>query len=981
MEVSNGSKEMLDMIFGNEALVRVTRGPVSNGGGTGKGVPPTSAPAFSTVKLPSQQSTAVLQSASVSENPKQGMAPSNLQCSFGVPQSIQSGTPLGGASALSQLQKSVKATSLHVDRVMDRGRKILYGGKGSRGGGSSKKRSRSSQVASPSADDVAIDEGLPPMKIGCTGTRQCAATCEKVEKMPSRKSRAQGSRRNEKKGCQQSVSTVSDQLHSKGRSNSLARAGTTGILDLYGLKAKPVDLTRHMIDVPLDQLLSGTYKSPEVSQRDVGGNEGNLEKLITNVLNFLSKPLAGSAPLSSSGTDSVNALNLEGQSSKLLLDLESSLQPEEEVPAEIPDRKTSKEKSAKDLSMLPVNKGSELDTNRNEESNLSILDLSTKFSVDSLPDLPLEEFFSRLKLPPSAPLDVLLSDSKLEGAAELADLFGPPSSNSVHGNSIPPLPYSLPIVGPVKTHVDYDRTGKSGKVCERRWFRGGTNELDAKGYQALIGRAAQDAKKSTNHCSGTENGNCNNVDGRLGKNSTCVTSEQVVSIGSVRATLDAQGGTQNCTFAAPRLQVRPSGHSEVDCNEVHVLERPMELDADKESELFAKRGEEKSVLQTELVTTQEGSFKQKTSFDAAQLLLTSKHFCVDESGKSQVQARLSDFHFRDPKVEYYHGTQLVDESALKQASLLAARPSKFSSLQVKFSPGFSSFPNQSSSNLPVAPYSPGVQDAAQVLFGMANSVPPLSLGGKGQIEKGKRHRLFQPDSAGLTQKASKIARTESRMDRSPVSLHTKSEEKGANNAVDGSITLKKVPTFEKSKSISQVSQISTAVERLLGSSCQPGGASNHPRGSVLLLAAQSGSPITKFEEGHHFAKEICREANSGDCSVASKTLSKTSYQPGRPSKESLTLKVRTFTGGPPKQKRVMTTNFPKVSLSSGGSKGLAESSRSSQKIAPSTLDSVLGSKADSTFIVPVKSWRKNPSMEKQDTRQRQDSRFAKPSRE
>ncbi|KAJ7516725.1 hypothetical protein O6H91_22G068700 [Diphasiastrum complanatum] len=912
MEVSNGSKEMLDMIFGNEALVRVTRGPVSNGGGTGKGVPPTSAPAFSTVKLPSQQSTAVLQSASVSENPKQGMAPSNLQCSFGVPQSIQSGTPLGGASALSQLQKSVKATSLHVDRVMDRGRKILYGGKGSRGGGSSKKRSRSSQVASPSADDVAIDEGLPPMKIGCTGTRQCAATCEKVEKMPSRKSRAQGSRRNEKKGCQQSVSTVSDQLHSKGRSNSLARAGTTGILDLYGLKAKPVDLTRHMIDVPLDQLLSGTYKSPEVSQRDVGGNEGNLEKLITNVLNFLSKPLAGSAPLSSSGTDSVNALNLEGQSSKLLLDLESSLQPEEEVPAEIPDRKTSKEKSAKDLSMLPVNKGSELDTNRNEESNLSILDLSTKFSVDSLPDLPLEEFFSRLKLPPSAPLDVLLSDSKLEGAAELADLFGPPSSNSVHGNSIPPLPYSLPIVGPVKTHVDYDRTGKSGKVCERRWFRGGTNELDAKGYQALIGRAAQDAKKSTNHCSGTENGNCNNVDGRLGKNSTCVTSEQVVSIGSVRATLDAQGGTQNCTFAAPRLQVRPSGHSEVDCNEVHVLERPMELDADKESELFAKRGEEKSVLQTELVTTQEGSFKQKTSFDAAQLLLTSKHFCVDES---------------------------------------------------------------------VAPYSPGVQDAAQVLFGMANSVPPLSLGGKGQIEKGKRHRLFQPDSAGLTQKASKIARTESRMDRSPVSLHTKSEEKGANNAVDGSITLKKVPTFEKSKSISQVSQISTAVERLLGSSCQPGGASNHPRGSVLLLAAQSGSPITKFEEGHHFAKEICREANSGDCSVASKTLSKTSYQPGRPSKESLTLKVRTFTGGPPKQKRVMTTNFPKVSLSSGGSKGLAESSRSSQKIAPSTLDSVLGSKADSTFIVPVKSWRKNPSMEKQDTRQRQDSRFAKPSRE
>lgn len=103
--------------------------------------------------------------------------------------------------------------------------------------------------------------------------------------------------------------------------------------------------------------------------------------------------------------------------------------------------------------------------------------LVASFNVDNLPLYSLEEFLSRLKLPSSDPLELLIAKAGVVNGCtkEMGGHLGTSSSDHCRNGSIPPLPFSLPPVGPVKSELDQEKGSKLGRTSQRRWVTGGTS--------------------------------------------------------------------------------------------------------------------------------------------------------------------------------------------------------------------------------------------------------------------------------------------------------------------------------------------------------------------------------------------------------------------------------------------------------------------------------------------------------------------------
>ena len=102
------------------------------------------------------------------------------------------------------------------------------------------------------------------------------------------------------------------------------------VADIYGLKTKPIDLSQYMLEISLNDLLSANYNVPPVCSKEPvpTGNvkEPSFEQQVSDSFQHMPKKTAD-VEIFNAG----NLVNKEvSQKSRMVLDLECPLHPEEE---------------------------------------------------------------------------------------------------------------------------------------------------------------------------------------------------------------------------------------------------------------------------------------------------------------------------------------------------------------------------------------------------------------------------------------------------------------------------------------------------------------------------------------------------------------------------------------------------------------------------------------------------------------------------
>ncbi|KAL3322096.1 hypothetical protein AABB24_039628 [Solanum stoloniferum] len=207
-------------------------------------------------------------------------------------------------------------------------------------------------------------------------------------------------------------------------------AGGRNFLGMYGLKSDVMDVTKDVDDLPLRELLDGSYKcapSPKDRRNNASNSSDSLMQLVRNANSMLRCQ------------KSVQMQNCSNVDSKLSC----------------------------------RNDG---DKGETRTDNLSSSDQENSCNVQSVPTMchaPLytpKDVLERLALTPSKDLDSLLVDTvKFASSRNSSDLrLSKPSSQR---NGLPPFPWSHPCSGHPKTVPDSAKLSTNKMVCQGRWVR------------------------------------------------------------------------------------------------------------------------------------------------------------------------------------------------------------------------------------------------------------------------------------------------------------------------------------------------------------------------------------------------------------------------------------------------------------------------------------------------------------------------------
>ncbi|XP_049397958.1 uncharacterized protein LOC125862028 isoform X2 [Solanum stenotomum] len=222
-------------------------------------------------------------------------------------------------------------------------------------------------------------------------------------------------------------------------------AGGRNFLGMYGLKSDVMDVTKDVDDLPLRELLDGSYKcapSPKDRRNNASNSSDSLMQLVRNANSMLRCQ------------KSVQMQNCSNVDSKLSC----------------------------------RNDG---DKGETRTDNLSSADQEYSCKVQSVPTMchaPLytpKEVLERLALTPSKDLDSLLVDTvKFASSRNSSDLrLSKPSSQR---NGLPPFPWSHPCSGHPKTVPDSAKLSTNKMVCQGRWVRVENTSTPLKGSTGFL---------------------------------------------------------------------------------------------------------------------------------------------------------------------------------------------------------------------------------------------------------------------------------------------------------------------------------------------------------------------------------------------------------------------------------------------------------------------------------------------------------------
>ncbi|PIA49121.1 hypothetical protein AQUCO_01300168v1 [Aquilegia coerulea] len=225
-----------------------------------------------------------------------------------------------------------------------------------------------------------------------------------------------------------------------GLVNSSSSAGGGNILGIYGLKSDIHDVTKHVDELSLNDLLDGSYQYPSLRQ-DKGKKTANINDNLVIAIKKACSILQPSRPLQSQ-----NGAKLDSNSNRklnaCLLSTNSSL-----------------------ASGTDCNKGENCRAGLASSSSVS-REKDTCIGSNTSPLYQPKEILERLALPPAKKLDSLLLDiSKPVLSKSLNDIkLSKPISYGAH---LPPFPWSYCSGGPCKTPVDTANLSSN----RSRWVR------------------------------------------------------------------------------------------------------------------------------------------------------------------------------------------------------------------------------------------------------------------------------------------------------------------------------------------------------------------------------------------------------------------------------------------------------------------------------------------------------------------------------
>ncbi|GLJ12662.1 hypothetical protein SUGI_0195400 [Cryptomeria japonica] len=232
-----------------------------------------------------------------------------------------------------------------------------------------------------------------------------------------------------------------------------SNSGSNGILGIYGLKTRSIDLSHHILDLSVNDILSEEFYLPKSGQL---GNEGKHSTANSSLIKGLSKILQ-LMPNSIHTED--KKLKVENSSN---LELRSQF---EEFERGLQYTTQQKENCAMDSSAEP-----------------SALKFSSSFDstfpLAMCPLYPIQDFVSRLGLPSNEPLENLIVKTDRQ-----PDINNDPNSHVSSTGSIPPLKFSASLSGGSKSPL------KSGKESKNRspWLRAGIVKCATASLQAGSG--------------------------------------------------------------------------------------------------------------------------------------------------------------------------------------------------------------------------------------------------------------------------------------------------------------------------------------------------------------------------------------------------------------------------------------------------------------------------------------------------------------
>ncbi|BBN11334.1 hypothetical protein MPTK1_5g11030 [Marchantia polymorpha subsp. ruderalis] len=905
-------------------------------------------------------------------------------------------SPLNMTGIIQHQTPGESASSLLGDGTMEKTKRNGRGeggGRGSRGGATTgRKRTRGGQMTD-SLTTGSVLEGSLSGGGGAQSTGRATAANggarqqnnsigEKAEKSTGRRQSGQGSKRGEKKQPQPVPPSVSEtpcapyngvpHATRVAEANGFPADWTGGVLDIYGLRTRKANIGQYMVEIPLNELLSAGYEAPklvlkEYRELEKVEDEETLDQKISGILQlFPVRPSKAEVH----GETAENAGSRLTKNSKILVDLESPVPPEDEMLSKQQER-VEKVLGANFLSGSKFETGSEKDMRAGSQSINGTTQGVGSFKVDGLPLHPFEDFMTRLKLGPSESLQSLIAQSQGDNDANVTSDTRMDSAvvDMCHRNrSIPPLPCSYPPVGPVKAE-HYRWNHRVWSLQPAIPSNAATCEAGASVEDAQVG-AEEDASPRSSYSRRRK------LDGKVKAQTPeamamCIPPSSPPPPTAPLPTPLSNPPTEECTVSVkeePRQVENAAVLSsegtpnpmEVDSCRVDngavavtVIDRPETLPGKQAENMECDQersgGEAVRPLETPatLLGPQEMDVCDRQSKPLADV---KQEAGGDQEGKELVES---------------NGEPKPDETVLKEEQL-PALPSVDIKIMCPSPPQ-----NESASTSPV-PLSPGVSIAAHILMSIHKDTFQQLEPEKTDGERERRRRVFQPYQGAPTQKATKSMRVSSTTvnHRQPGGDAGK---EGKTNADAGSVPPSKALVSERRKSLSQ---IDTPEKPSISSprNSSGGGVSTSSRGGSHTAARTSNLSV-KMEKCA--AKESAKDSSSNK-DAGGRSLS--SLPPlGLPSSKSAHKGAKTngYTHSSNPKGSSATANFAKVPtacstqrVASGGG------SRSSR---PAHNNNTPGSHG--TAPVPVKSSRQSIPDGRQKSKADGSSRGSKSSRD
>jgi hypothetical protein len=551
--------------------------------------------------------------------------------------------------------------------------------------------SRRKKTKADSTTDLVLSNGdVGNGKLSASKSHKRAACTERTEKISGKKQSCQGIKKSED-GIEQRGGSLNENCLKDSALYGSSNSGSIGILDIYGLKTMPVDLSNKIVDISVNDLLSENFHLPQSVQL---GKERKQSGLDNRFINEVGKVL--------------------------------ELMPK---PSYMEDEKVKMENSSYGP-WFSVQREETCEMVLSEEGSTRKCTASSEgsaFPVAKFPLYPMQDFMSRLGLPANECLENLLVQPHRELDTRINE-----NSHANKTCSIPPLQYSLLPSGVCRSVPKRDKETKKGSP----WLRGGIARSvnDSSGLGLGLGlRLGLDIKSQANvECKQT-------VEEWQSRHRSC---EEIDKAGMIDLNLQSSeqllessiADRQNCSLPSDPTQgfpyysmntiltesrmreekigecIETGCHLEANCY-ISEDDNVRSTCCNKENDL-----EKRPVLHAETVKTQTTEIQDVTNNSwiatetkTNQALKKLKHFTGDEKPEDRGQ------ELRD-SVEDVQAPLSLIKHTVQMAEPSQPLPSQFQTLQLDLD---KSVP--SSDNSIAIPNSPRSEEAARILFDMANS--------------------------------------------------------------------------------------------------------------------------------------------------------------------------------------------------------------------------------------------------------------------